>query len=90
MPTTRKASNGTRKRNRSQRRSAARVQRPRCVFDVRERGVRATHNEPSAADTTRVDLQAMRDQCIAEKGEDACQDLIEKHKECLRAEGFNV
>eukprot|EP00894_Picocystis_sp_ML_P002905 jgi/Pico_ML_1/53422/g413.t1 len=36
------------------------------------------------------ETKAIRDQCIAEKGEEACQDLIEKHKECLRAEGFNV
>jgi len=31
-----------------------------------------------------------RDSCIAERGEEACSDLIEAHKACLRAEGFNV
>lgn len=29
-------------------------------------------------------------QCIALKGEEACKDLIEAHKKCLRAEGFDV
>ncbi|GMH91621.1 hypothetical protein TrVE_jg5551 [Triparma verrucosa] len=32
----------------------------------------------------------VRDICIVEKGEEGCADLIEKHKECLRAEGFTV
>ena len=31
-----------------------------------------------------------RDQCVVSKGEDACYDLIEAHKVCLRAEGFTV
>ncbi|KAL7143328.1 hypothetical protein ABFS83_08G184500 [Erythranthe nasuta] len=31
-----------------------------------------------------------RDECIVENGEAACQKLIEAHKICLRAEGFNV
>lgn len=33
-----------------------------------------------------------RDACVTEHGPEAreCQALIEKHKECLRAEGFNV
>jgi cytochrome c oxidase assembly protein subunit 17 len=31
-----------------------------------------------------------RDECIAERGEEACRDLIEAHKACLRAEGFQV
>eukprot|EP00051_Salpingoeca_urceolata_P016152 m.213250 g.213250 ORF g.213250 m.213250 type:complete len:72 (-) comp18602_c0_seq5:1103-1318(-) len=31
-----------------------------------------------------------RDQCIVENGEEACQDLIEAHKECMRNLGFKV
>ncbi|ESN98304.1 hypothetical protein HELRODRAFT_84705 [Helobdella robusta] len=31
-----------------------------------------------------------RDECIAEKGEENCQDLIEAHKECMRRHGFNI
>lgn len=31
-----------------------------------------------------------RDQCVVERGEDHCRDLIEAHKACLRAEGFVV
>jgi cytochrome c oxidase assembly protein subunit 17 len=36
------------------------------------------------------DTKEPRDQCIVTKGEDNCRDLIEAHKRCLRAEGFNV
>ncbi|KAJ1648944.1 Cytochrome c oxidase copper chaperone [Dispira simplex] len=31
-----------------------------------------------------------RDECVLMKGEENCQDLIEKHKACLRSHGFNV
>ncbi|XP_050392896.1 cytochrome c oxidase copper chaperone [Patella vulgata] len=31
-----------------------------------------------------------RDQCIFEKGESECQELIEAHKECMRKLGFKV
>jgi len=31
-----------------------------------------------------------RDQCIMEKGEDACKDLIEAHKKCMRDLGFKI
>lgn len=31
-----------------------------------------------------------RDECIMEKGEDACKDLIEAHKACMREMGFKV
>lgn len=31
-----------------------------------------------------------RDACIVEKGEDACKDLIEAHKDCMRKMGFKV
>ncbi|XP_036415896.1 cytochrome c oxidase copper chaperone [Colossoma macropomum] len=31
-----------------------------------------------------------RDACIIEKGEERCTDLIEAHKECMRALGFKI
>ncbi|XP_048834754.1 cytochrome c oxidase copper chaperone [Brienomyrus brachyistius] len=31
-----------------------------------------------------------RDACIVEKGEESCNELIEAHKECMRALGFKV
>ncbi|KAJ1966572.1 Cytochrome c oxidase copper chaperone [Dimargaris xerosporica] len=31
-----------------------------------------------------------RDDCVLFKGEENCQDLIEKHKQCLRDLGFNA
>ena len=31
-----------------------------------------------------------RDECIVLNGEDKCADVIEAHKRCLRAEGFDV
>ena len=38
------------------------------------------------------ETKAARDQCIVDKGPEnlACEPLIEAHKKCLRAEGFNV
>ena len=37
-----------------------------------------------------TETRAQRDECIMQKGEEACADLIEAHKVCLRAEGFKV
>ena len=31
-----------------------------------------------------------RDECIMEKGEENCGDLIEAHKQCMRALGFKI
>ena len=31
-----------------------------------------------------------RDECIMENGEENCGDLIEAHKECMRALGFKI
>nr|ACO15401.1 Cytochrome c oxidase copper chaperone [Caligus clemensi] len=31
-----------------------------------------------------------RDECIAAKGEEHCGDLIQAHKECMRALGFKI
>lgn len=36
------------------------------------------------------DTKKARDECIVINGEEACKNLIEAHKQCLRAEGFNV
>lgn len=38
------------------------------------------------------ETKAARDNCTIQYGPDAkeCQELIEAHKQCLRAEGFNV
>ncbi|OIW08254.1 hypothetical protein TanjilG_15215 [Lupinus angustifolius] len=36
------------------------------------------------------DTKKLRDECIVENGEDACTKWIEAHRQCLRAEGFNV
>ncbi|XP_074600398.1 cytochrome c oxidase copper chaperone COX17 [Brevipalpus obovatus] len=31
-----------------------------------------------------------RDECIIERGEEHCQDLIEAHKKCMRDLGFRI
>lgn len=36
------------------------------------------------------DTKKVRDECIARNGQDQCGDVIELHKACLRAEGFNI
>ncbi|KAH0461991.1 hypothetical protein IEQ34_009566 [Dendrobium chrysotoxum] len=36
------------------------------------------------------ETRKLRDECIIEHGESACTKWIEAHKQCLRAEGFNV
>ncbi|KAK4255807.1 hypothetical protein QN277_008755 [Acacia crassicarpa] len=36
------------------------------------------------------DTKRLRDECIVEHGESACAKWIEAHRQCLRAEGFNV
>ena len=36
------------------------------------------------------ETKKVRDECIVMKGEAACADVIEAHKVCLRAEGFDV
>ncbi|KAL9265154.1 Cytochrome c oxidase copper chaperone 1-like protein [Drosera capensis] len=36
------------------------------------------------------DTKRLRDECMVEHGEAACMKWIEAHKQCLRAEGFNV
>ena len=36
------------------------------------------------------DTKKIRDDCIVEHGEAACEKWIEAHRRCLRAEGFKV
>ncbi|KAL6570611.1 hypothetical protein OROGR_000161 [Orobanche gracilis] len=36
------------------------------------------------------DTKKLRDECVVEHGESACEKWIEAHKKCLRAEGFNI
>ncbi|KAM7349024.1 cytochrome c oxidase copper chaperone COX17 [Cochliomyia hominivorax] len=36
------------------------------------------------------ETKKVRDQCIVEKGESECGDLIEAHKKCMREQGFNI
>jgi len=36
------------------------------------------------------ETKKIRDLCMVEKGEEACADVIEAHKVCLRDEGFVV
>ncbi|KAJ7981742.1 Cytochrome c oxidase copper chaperone [Quillaja saponaria] len=36
------------------------------------------------------DTKNLRDECIVQHGEEACTKWIEAHRQCLRAEGFNV
>ncbi|KAL0963587.1 hypothetical protein UPYG_G00308280 [Umbra pygmaea] len=36
------------------------------------------------------ETKKVRDTCIIEKGEESCTDLIEAHKECMRALGFKI
>ena len=37
-----------------------------------------------------LETKEVRDACIIEKGEEKCTDLIEAHKECMRALGFKI
>ncbi|KAI3466113.1 hypothetical protein Pfo_022776 [Paulownia fortunei] len=36
------------------------------------------------------ETKKLRDECIVEHGEVACEKWIEAHRKCLRAEGFNI
>eukprot|EP00241_Pyramimonas_parkeae_P014095 CAMPEP_0114255066 /NCGR_PEP_ID=MMETSP0058-20121206/17349_1 /TAXON_ID=36894 /ORGANISM="Pyramimonas parkeae, CCMP726" /LENGTH=66 /DNA_ID=CAMNT_0001369397 /DNA_START=88 /DNA_END=288 /DNA_ORIENTATION=+ len=59
----------------------------------------SSSSSPSAADPVAPkkkiccacpETKGPRDECIAMKGEENCTALIEAHKKCLRAEGFDV
>ncbi|GAB2225041.1 hypothetical protein Droror1_Dr00005823 [Drosera rotundifolia] len=52
-------------------------------------------NEPASKPKKKIccacpDTKRLRDECMVEHGEAACTKWIEAHKQCLRAEGFNV
>lgn len=36
------------------------------------------------------ETKKLRDECIIERGEENCGDLIEKHKQCMRDLGFKI
>eukprot|EP00965_Chrysotila_dentata_P252880 6210927-Pleurochrysis_carterae.AAC.1 len=36
------------------------------------------------------ETRKLRDECIANQGEEHCERFIEAHKQCLRAEGFKI
>ncbi|XP_002123716.2 cytochrome c oxidase copper chaperone [Ciona intestinalis] len=36
------------------------------------------------------ETKTARDECIVNRGEEACGDLIQAHKQCLRDLGFNI
>ncbi|EQC28621.1 cytochrome c oxidase assembly protein subunit 17 [Saprolegnia diclina VS20] len=36
------------------------------------------------------ETKSVRDLCVISKGEEHCADVIEAHKQCLRAEGFRI
>ncbi|XP_028292288.1 cytochrome c oxidase copper chaperone [Gouania willdenowi] len=36
------------------------------------------------------ETKKVRDACIIEKGEESCSELIEAHKDCMRALGFKI
>ncbi|XP_041806878.1 cytochrome c oxidase copper chaperone [Chelmon rostratus] len=36
------------------------------------------------------ETKKVRDACIIEKGEESCTDLIDAHKDCMRALGFKI
>jgi len=36
------------------------------------------------------ETKAARDECIMQNGEEACGDLIEAHKQCMRDLGFKI
>ena len=52
---------------------------------------RAGLTEEPGQGTLNLDAsKAARDECIAMNGEEKCKAFIEAHKQCLRAEGFDV
>ncbi|XP_078265173.1 cytochrome c oxidase copper chaperone [Rhinoraja longicauda] len=50
----------------------------------------AEEKKPLKACCACPETKKVRDACIIEKGEENCKDLIEAHKECMRALGFKI
>ncbi|KAJ8253435.1 hypothetical protein GJAV_G00212930 [Gymnothorax javanicus] len=52
--------------------------------------VDSTEKKPLKPCCACPETKKARDACIIEKGEESCTDLIEAHKECMRALGFKI
>ncbi|KAF5194591.1 cytochrome c oxidase copper chaperone-like [Thalictrum thalictroides] len=71
---------------------------PTTALSESQQNQESTTAKTSASDDTKPkkiccacpDTKKQRDECIVEHGEAACTKWIEAHRECLRAEGFNV
>ncbi|TWW80421.1 cytochrome c oxidase copper chaperone [Takifugu rubripes] len=63
---------------------AANVDSPAATLDVPEQ------KKPLKPCCACPETKKVRDACIIEKGEEKCSDLIEAHKECMRALGFKI
>ncbi|PIA49018.1 hypothetical protein AQUCO_01300103v1 [Aquilegia coerulea] len=72
---------------------------PTTALPESKQNQEATTTVTSASDDTKPkkkiccacpDTKKLRDECIVEHGEAACTKWIEAHRDCLRAEGFNV
>lgn len=60
------------------------------VEAVAAEGEAAGEKKPGKACCACPETKQARDQCIMEKGEENCGDLIEAHKKCMRDMGFNI
>ncbi|XP_076027800.1 cytochrome c oxidase copper chaperone [Genypterus blacodes] len=49
-----------------------------------------TEKKPLKACCACPDTKKVRDTCIIEKGEENCTQLIDAHKDCMRALGFKI
>ncbi|KAL8505864.1 hypothetical protein ACS0TY_016914 [Phlomoides rotata] len=61
----------------------------------KEQGSNAVASGPDSKPKKKIccacpDTKKLRDECVVEHGEAACEKWIEAHRRCLRAEGFNV
>ncbi|XP_029567697.1 cytochrome c oxidase copper chaperone [Salmo trutta] len=52
--------------------------------------VEGTEKKPLKPCCACPETKKVRDACIIEKGEESCTDLIEAHKDCMRALGFKI
>uniref|UniRef100_A0A4W5MVB2 Cytochrome c oxidase copper chaperone COX17 n=1 Tax=Hucho hucho TaxID=62062 RepID=A0A4W5MVB2_9TELE len=54
------------------------------------RAIEGTEKKPLKPCCACPETKNVRDVCIIEKGEESCTDLIEAHKDCMRALGFKI
>uniref|UniRef100_A0AAZ3P2U9 Cytochrome c oxidase copper chaperone n=1 Tax=Oncorhynchus tshawytscha TaxID=74940 RepID=A0AAZ3P2U9_ONCTS len=52
--------------------------------------IEGTEKKPMKPCCACPETKKVRDACIIEKGEESCTDLIEAHKDCMRALGFKI